>query len=210
MPSMRRSCRSSIKPEQPVKHAFAVVLVAALQVFLPSAEAQTSSKAEAVAPYAATLTIVVDSMLKLADVGPDDFVVDLGSGDGRIVIAAATKFKARRGLGVDIEPSLVKFSNDSAAQAGVADRVKFREEDLFKTDVSEATVVTVYLLPRAMPPLEKKLLAELKPGARVVVQDYPFPTWRAERVVELKTPDKETSVGTPYAQLFLYRVPAAK
>src|SRR5947207_6512843 len=150
MPSMRRSCRSSIKAEQPVKHAFAVVLVAALQVFLPSAEAQTSSKAEAVAPYAATLTIVVDSMLKLADVGPDDFVVDLGSGDGRIVIAAATKFKAR-GLGVDIEPSLIKFSNASAAQAGVADRVKFREEDLFKTDVSEATVVTIYLLPAAMP-----------------------------------------------------------
>ena len=86
----------------------------------------------------------------------------------------------------------------------------FREEDLFKTDVREATVVTVYLLPAAMPRLQQKLLAELKPGTRVVVQDYPFPTWRAERVIELKTPDKETSVGTPYAQLFLYRVPAAK
>src|SRR5438270_12312610 len=113
------------------------------------ANAQFSSKPEAVAPYAATLTVVVDAMLKLADVGPDDFVVDLGSGDGRIVIAAVTRFKARGGLGVDIEPSLIKFSNDSAAQAGVADRVKFREQDLFKTDVGEATVVTVYLLPRA-------------------------------------------------------------
>jgi len=174
------------------------------------ANAQTSDKPEAVAPYAATLTLVVDAMLKLADVGPNDFVVDLGSGDGRIVIAAATRFKARGGLGVDIEPKLVKFANDSAAQAGIADRVTFREEDLYKTDVREASVVTVYLLPAAMPRLEQKLLAELKPGTRVVVQDYPFPTWRAERVMELRTPDKETSVGTPYAQLFLYKVPTAK
>jgi len=171
-----------------VNLAFALSLIATSQFWLSNwADAQTSSKPEAVAPYAATLTLVVDAMLKLADVGPDDFVVDLGSGDGRIVIAAATKFKARRGLGVDIEPSLVKFSNDSAAQ-----------------------VVTVYLLPRAMPPLEQKLLSELKPGTRVVVQDYPFPTWRAERVVELKTPDKETSAGLPYAQLYLYKVPARK
>jgi protein-L-isoaspartate O-methyltransferase len=194
-----------------MKKAFACLLVAATQLLLPpSSSAQTSDKPEAVAPYAATLTVVVDAMLKLADVGPNDFVIDLGSGDGRIVIAAATRFKARRGLGVDIEPKLVKYSNDTAAQAGIADRVTFREEDLFKTDVREATVVTVYLLPAAMPRLQQKLLAELKPGTRVVVQDYPFPTWRAERVVELKTPDKETSVGTPYAQLFLYRVPAAK
>src|SRR6266480_1884873 len=133
-----------------VNLAFALSLIATSQFWLSNwADAQTSSKPEAVAPYAATLTLVVDAMLKLADVGPDDFVVDLGSGDGRIVIAAVTRFKARGGLGVDIEPSLVKFSNDSAAQAGIADRVKFREQDLFKTDVGEATVVTVYLLPRA-------------------------------------------------------------
>ena len=194
-----------------MKRALALPLFGASLLWLsPSADAQFSSKPEAVAPYAATLTLVVDAMLKLADVGPDDFVVDLGSGDGRIVIAAVTRFKARGGLGVDIEPSLVKFSNDSAAQAGITDRVKFREQDLFKTDVGEATVVTVYLLPRAMPPLEQKLLAELKPGTRVVVQDYPFPTWRAERVVELKTPDKETSAGLPYAQLYLYKVPVPK
>jgi ubiquinone/menaquinone biosynthesis C-methylase UbiE len=192
-----------------MKRSLALSLFAAALLSLshPSADAQFSSKPEAVAPYAATLTLVVDAMLKLADVGPDDFVVDLGSGDGRIVIAAVTRFKARGGLGVDIESSLVKFSNDSAAQAGIADRVTFREQDLFKTDVGEASVVTVYLLPRAMPPLEQKLLAELKPGTRVVVQDYPFPTWRAERVVELKTPDKETSAGLPYAQLYLYKVP---
>ena len=194
-----------------MKRAFAIALVA-VSPFGPShwAHAQTSSKPEAVAPYAATLTLVVDAMLKLADVGSDDFVVDLGSGDGRIVIAAVARFKARGGLGVDIEPSLVKFSNDTAAQAGIADRVTFREQDLFKTDVGEATVVTVYLLPRAMPPLEQKLLAELKPGTRVVVQDYPFPTWHAERVVELKTPDKETSTGLPYAHLYLYKVPPRK
>lgn len=188
----------------------AAVGVAAAIAFAPTAAAQTSDKPEAVAPYAATLTNVVDAMLKLADVGPTDFVIDLGSGDGRIVIAAVTRFKARGGLGVDIEPKLVKYANDTAAQAGIADRVTFREEDLYKTNVHDATVVTVYLLPAAMPRLEQKLRAELKPGTRVVVQDYPFPTWRAERVVELRTPEKETSVGTPYAQLFLYTVPAAK
>ncbi|HEY2818134.1 MAG TPA: methyltransferase domain-containing protein [Casimicrobiaceae bacterium] len=191
-------------------HRFVAVLAAAMLPLIHVANAQTSDKPEAVAPYAATLTLVVDAMLKLADVGPNDFVVDLGSGDGRIVIAAATRFRARGGLGVDIEPKLVKYANDSAAQAGIADRVTFREEDLYKTDVREASVVTVYLLPAAMPRLEQKLLAELKPGTRVVVQDYPFPTWRAERVIELRTPDKETSVGTPFAQLFLYKVPATK
>ena len=153
-----------------VRHAFAILVVVASQTcFTHIAQAQTSAKPEAVAPYAATLTNVVDAMLKLADVGPNDFVIDLGSGDGRIVIAAATRFKARGGLGVDIQPSLVKYSNDSAAQAGIADRVTFREEDLYKTDVSKATVVTVYLLPAAMPRLEQKLLAELKPGTRVVL-----------------------------------------
>ena len=185
--------------------AFAIPLMFAL-----SAAAQFSSKPEAVAPYAATLMPVVEAMLKLADVGPNDFVIDLGSGDGRLVIAAVGTFKARGGLGVDIETSLVKYSNDSAAQAGVADRVQFREEDLFKTDVSEATVVTIYLFPRAMPRLEKKLLAELKPGTRVVAHDYPFPGWRPERVVEVKAPDKITSTGLPYSQLFLYKVPQPK
>jgi len=193
-----------------LRPALAASLVIAALTVAPIAYAQTSDKPEAVAPYAATLTLVVDAMLKLADVGPNDFVIDLGSGDGRIVIAAATRFKARGGLGVDIEPKLVKYATDSAAQAGIADRVTFREEDLYKTDVHEASVVTVYLLPAAMPRLEQKLLAELKPGTRVVVQDYPFPTWRAERVIELRTPDKDTSVGTPYAQLFLYKVPAPK
>jgi protein-L-isoaspartate O-methyltransferase len=192
-----------------MKKIFALCLFAA-SALAPSADAQTSDKPEAVAPYAVTLTNVVDAMLKLAEVGSNDFVIDLGSGDGRIVLAAVTRFKARGGLGVEIQPELVKYSNDTAAQAGIADRVKFREQDLYKTDVRDATVVTIYLLPAAMPRLEEKLRAELKPGTRVVVQDYPFPTWRPERVVELKTPDKETTVGTPYAQLFLYKVPAPK
>src|SRR5437660_946982 len=82
-------------------------------------------------------------------------------------------------------------------------RLKLREQDLLAPDVRAATVVTFYLLPAAMPRLEKNLLCALKPGTRVVVQDYPFPTWRADRVIELKAPDKETSVGTPFAQLFL-------
>src|SRR3954471_15591473 len=103
-----------------MKNTIASLLVAVSLALVPWASAQTSDKPEAVAPYAATLTVVVDAMLKLADVGPNDFVIDLGSGDGRIVIAAATRFKARGGLGVDIEPKLVKYANDSAAQAGIA------------------------------------------------------------------------------------------
>jgi ribosomal protein L11 methylase PrmA len=106
-------------------------------------------------------------MLTLAAVGPKDFVIDLGSGDGRIVLTAAKVFGAR-GFGVDINEKLVKEANESARLQGVADRAKFTIQDLFKTDISKATVVTMYLLPNTVNMLRDKLLNELSPGTRVL------------------------------------------
>jgi len=161
-----------------------------------------------VAPFVSTPMTVVDEMLSLAGVGPNDVVVDLGSGDGRLVLAAVTKFGARAGFGVDIDPNLVDYANRKAQEAGVATRVQFFVRDLFVTDVGAATVVTVYLLPIAMNRLEDKLLAELAPGTRVVSHDYPFRGWRAERVVALDVPEKNDYTGRRSTSLYLYVVPA--
>jgi predicted methyltransferase len=184
--------------------AFALLALTGMLVTVLPARAQAPAAPESVAPYVDTPTQLVDEMLALAGVGPEDYVVDLGSGDGRLVIAAVTKFKARGGFGVDIDPALVKLANANAAKAGVADRVQFFERDLFATDVRKATVVTVYLLPGIMAKVEAKLRAELKPGARVVSHDYPFPTWRAVRVVERESPDKIRITGTTSTQFWLY------
>jgi len=172
-----------------------------------SATAQPASKAHSVAPVVATPASIVDDILELANVGPDDFVVDLGSGDGRIVIAAVARYRARGGFGVDIDAAMVALSNENAAKAGVADRVRFYQRDLFETDVRDATVVTVYLLPGAMGRVERKLLAELRPGARVVAHDFPFPDWRPERTIAADSLDKLKVTGFTSSQLFLYRVP---
>ena len=161
----------------------------------------------AIAPFAATPTAVVDEMLKLASVGPADYVVDLGSGDGRLVIAAVSRFGARGGFGVDIDESLVDYADRKAAEDGVADRVKFYVRDLFVTDVAAATVVTIYLLPIAMDRLERKLASELAPGTRVVSHDYPLRGWRAERVVSLDVPEKNDYTGRRSTALYLYVVP---
>jgi hypothetical protein len=122
-------------------------------------------------PYVPTPQVVVDEMLRIGKVGPDDFVVDLGSGDGIIVLTAATRLKAR-GYGVDIDPELVKLANGEAKKRGVADRAAFYVQDVFKADISRATVVTLYLLPGMMVSLRPKILAELRPGTRVVSHDY--------------------------------------
>jgi len=184
------------------RHALAMLAGAA---FVPCASGRDA--VESAAPFVATPWSIVDEILRLGEVGPADFVVDLGSGDGRLVIAAVARYGARGGYGVDIDGALVRAANDSAARAGVADRVRFDERDLFGADVRAATVVTVYLLPKVMARLERKLRAELRPGTRVVVNDYPFPTWTPERVVERDTLDKLAVSGMTFTQLFLYRVP---
>jgi len=122
-------------------------------------------------PYVVTPTDVVTEMLKLASVRPDDIVYDLGSGDGRIVITAARDFGAR-GVGIEIDPSLVAYSKEQARKAGVADRVTFRSDDLFDVDLADATVVTLYLSYDMNLRLRPKLFRELRPGSRIVSHDF--------------------------------------
>ena len=125
-------------------------------------------------------------MLKIAKVGPKDLVYDLGSGDGRIVIAAAKRHGARA-VGVDIDPARVKEARENARKAGVAARAEFREADLFQVDLSPATVVTLYLLPSINLKLRPKLLAELKPGTRIVSHGFDMGDWQPTAVHQVGT-----------------------
>ena len=158
-------------------------------------------------PFVPTPQIVVDEMLKLANVMAKDFVVDLGSGDGRIILTAAKTFRAA-GLGVDIDTKLVELSNKEAKAQGLDDRAKFIEQDMFKADLSKATVVTLYVLPDFMEKLRPKLLAEMKPGARIVAHDYYMSEWHPDRHVELTVPEKKAANGTDKAYLYLWIVPS--
>jgi cyclopropane fatty-acyl-phospholipid synthase-like methyltransferase len=161
------------------------------------------------APYVPTPDVLVDTMLELAKTGAGDYVIDLGSGDGRIPIRAVSHYAARGAVGVEIDGELVRTARERARAAGVEDRVRFVEGDLFAADVREATVVTVYLIPSMMAAVERKLRAELKPGTRIVVHDYPFPSWTAERYVEAESIEKIRATGQTDARFFLYRVPDA-
>ena len=146
-------------------------------------------------PYVPTPPVVVEEMLRLANVGPADFVIDLGSGDGRILIAAAKKFGAR-GVGVDLDPERIEESVHGAQLAGVSDRVAFERQDLFKFDISRASVVTMYLLPSVNLKLRPRLLKELKPGTRIVSHDFDLQDWQ---------PDRKSTVRK---NVFLWIVPA--
>jgi cyclopropane fatty-acyl-phospholipid synthase-like methyltransferase len=128
---------------------------------------------------------IVDAMLRLAHVTGDDVVVDLGSGDGRIVIAAAKQYGAR-GIGVELDGGLVKQARDRARKAGVGDRVTFIQGDLFKADLSKATVVMLYLSFSVNRRLESKLMSELKPGARVVSHRFVMADWPADQEVKVE------------------------
>lgn len=130
--------------------------------------------------YVPTSDTVVDAMLKLAKVDSNDLVYDLGSGDGRIVIAAAKKYGAT-GVGIDIDPERIAESNENAVQAGVTDKVKFIEADLFESDFSQATVVTLYLLSRLNERLKPMLLDQLKPGTKIVSHAFSMGDWEPEK-----------------------------
>jgi SAM-dependent methyltransferase len=134
--------------------------------------------------YVPTPPAVVNEMLRLANVKSTDLVYDLGSGDGRIVIAAAQQ-RGARGIGIDIDPQRVQEANENAQKAGVSDRVQFRQQDLFQTDFSDATVVMLYLLPALNVKLRPKLLRELKPGTRIVSHAFDMGEWKPEQVVEV-------------------------
>jgi SAM-dependent methyltransferase len=145
--------------------------------------------------FAGTPQPVVDAMLKLAHVTSDDVVYDLGSGDGRIVVVAAQKYGAR-GVGIEINPDLVKLSRQVAREGEVADRVTFLEADLFTAVISEATVVTLWLSSTVNARLEPKLKRELRPGTRIVSHQFPIGSWTPADAVRVAGED-----------LFLWRVP---
>ncbi len=155
--------------------------------------------------YVPTPQIVVDTMLDMAQVTASDYVIDLGSGDGRIIITAAAK-RGARGFGVDLDTYLLKLANQNAQKAKVTDKVHFVEENLFQTDLSKATVVTTYLLPEMNLQLRSRVLA-LKPGTRLVAHDYHFGEWDPDEQRELVVPGKK--VGEPgISYIFSYVVPA--
>jgi len=164
-----------------------------------------ASQAQDEVPFVTTPDPVTLAMLQLAGVRSTDFVVDLGSGDGRIVITAARHFGAR-GLGVEIDPTLVVRSRDNARAAGVADRVEFRLQDLFQTDLSVAQVVTLYLLPEVNLQLRPRLLA-LAPGTRIVSHDWDMGDWQPDRQLTLDVPEK--AIGRDKrSTVYLWLVPA--
>jgi SAM-dependent methyltransferase len=172
-----------------------------------AAHAQPAPDDNVAGPYVPTPWPIVDDMLRLVDVRAGDVLYDLGSGDGRLVIEAAKRYGAR-GLGVELQADLVKAALAAAKREGVADRVKFVQGDLFETDLRDATVVTLYLLPRFATRLVPKLRAELRPGARVVSHDYPLSPWPADKVLTFDLDEKEAISGTTRTNLYYYVVPA--
>jgi SAM-dependent methyltransferase len=156
-------------------------------------------------PFITTPDNVTQEMLRMANVGPGDHVIDLGSGDGRIVILAAKRFGAT-GLGVEIDPELVRQSIRNARDAGVAARVTFREQDLFQTDLSVATVITMYLLPQVNLQLRPAVLA-LKAGTRVVSHDWDMGDWKPDRTSVVPVPDKKVGLEKS-SKVHLWVVPA--
>ena len=156
-------------------------------------------------PFITTPDHVTLEMLRIAQVGPQDHLIDLGSGDGRIVITAARRFGAT-GLGVELVPDLVARSQASAAQAGVAERVQFRVQDLFDTDLAGFSVVTMYLLPEVNLKLRPRLLA-LPAGTRIVSHDWDMGDWPPDRTVTLDVPDKKIG-REKRSRVHPWRVPA--
>jgi SAM-dependent methyltransferase len=150
-----------------------------------------------------TPEIVVDTMIELAKVTADDFVIDLGSGDGRLVIAAAKR--GAQALGIEYDDNLVAYAQRSAQQQGVAGRAQFLKADIFATDFSQATVLTLFLLPEMNVRLRPQILA-MKPGTRVVANYFGIGDWSADEAVHL--PDKEKDKCGNYCVAYLWYVPA--
>jgi SAM-dependent methyltransferase len=169
-----------------------------------NAPLDTLSSPQADVPFVESPQPIVDKMLELAGVTEDDVVYDLGSGDGRIPITAARDYGAR-GVGIEIKPRLVEKARQNAKKAGVSSRVSFREGDLFEADISEATVVTLYLLPSVNAKLRPKLFRELPAGTRVVSHDFdmnewaPDTTWTSggETVYRWTIPEETPSFVSP-------------
>lgn len=157
-------------------------------------------------PYVPTPQRVVDAMLGIAGVTDRDYVIDLGSGDGRIVMSAAQKYGAR-GKGYDIDGELVERSNVAARKLKLEQRVRFEQRDVLQADIGEATVITLYLLPDMMRVLRTRLLRELRPGTRIVSHDFDFGDWKPERTVSLDLDEKYDVSGSWTSAIHLWIVP---
>ncbi len=175
-----------------------------IYLFFSVITASAQSESTERAPFVTTPLEVVQRMLLLAKTGPGDVVFDLGSGDGRIPIAAATM--GARGVGLELDPALVQLSQRLALEAGVAQRTEFRVQDVLQADLSSASVVTVFLLPSLMSRLMPKLMTELRPGARVVTHAFYFPSWKPDQMEQVAVQARHYGVGDS-AQIMLWIVP---
>jgi protein-L-isoaspartate O-methyltransferase len=177
-----------------------------LLLWTASALALVPATAFAQAPFVPTPPDVVQRMLTLAKTGPNDYVIDLGSGDGRIVREAARSFGAR-GFGVEHDPELVARSRELTRREGISDKVTFMAQDLFDTSLSDATVVTMYLFPEMNLKLRPRLLAQLRPGTRIVSHDFDMADWTPDETVKLYSKEKYGATGGE-STIFLWYVPA--
>jgi len=186
-------------------HRAGLVLLA-LALSLATATARCALKEGEPPPYITTPQLVVDRMLTLAKVDADDFVVDLGAGDGRIVVTAARRWGAR-GLGVEIRSDLVALGRKNAEQAGVADRTRFEMQDALRTDLAQASVLTLYLGPELNEKLMPRILATMRPGSRVVSHDFAIGVWQPDAVERFDVPEKNFGRGGE-STIMLWIVPA--
>jgi precorrin-6B methylase 2 len=175
----------------------ALMTAAAVAAFSGLVFAQAPARTPDV-PYVPTPQEVVDEMLKLADIKSNDVLYDLGCGDGRIVVTAAKRYGIKA-VGIDINPERIAEANENARKAGVTDKVKFIQGDLFQTSLKEPTVLTLYLLPAVNLKLRPKIMDEMKPGARVVSHSFDMGDWQ---------PDK--TVDVDYRKIYFWKVPAKK
>jgi SAM-dependent methyltransferase len=182
-----------------------VLIATALLTAAPAfAQQQAWAWDDGTVPYVQTPMEIVERMLRMAEVKKDDYVIDLGSGDGRIIIEAAKR--GARGLGVDLDANLVKLATENAKKAGVEDRAQFLAKDIFDTDLSGATVVAFYLLPEFNAKLLPRLL-KLKPGTRIVSHDGGIGDWPPDERLEMRAPEKPVGVGG-VSRVELWIVPA--
>ena len=167
--------------------------------------AEEEAKITEETPYVQSPKVVVDTMLEMAGVRGSDFVIDLGSGDGRIIIEAAKRFGAR-GLGIDYDPRLVKLATENAVKARVSDHVRFAQQDIFKSDFGAASVITMYLLPEYNLVLRPRFLG-MKPGTRIVSHDYAMGDWKPDAEKIIPVPDKPVGARKESA-IYFWVVPA--
>ncbi|MBA3973301.1 MAG: SAM-dependent methyltransferase [Candidatus Solibacter sp.] len=186
------------------RKTFASALLASLLLVSSAFAQEAKPKKDPDVPYVPTTERAVEEMLKLANIKSTDVLYDLGCGDGRIVVTAAKKY-GTRGVGIDINPVRIQEARENAKKNGVEHLVRFEEGDLFEAKISDATVVTLFLLPSVNLKLRPKLMADLKPGARVVSNTFDMGDWKAEKETALDDQDDEDTYLSH--KFFLWTIP---